>query len=1231
MQRQLIERNLAQRGELPLPSPALVIDVRGMSDDDIIEHLEIEITDLASEMKVHNVHHWRKLTDFLSFLRIAPLRTDDIKAIRSHQNSSATPTDSSAPAEGLAEANGNTTGMPTGLTGPVDPSTLGGFASPFLEDQGSLITERKPFDIFQQQLGDLIHEISRIRNNRAIAVADLNKEGIPGRSVKDPTVRVIFLTDVEREESLFSAAAYSFYLKEYYKKLRPDAPYQQILVSTTVICLNVSSEVSPPADLICGLLWENRWDHLDSLILSEKYSRNAVFLDSAMQVYLAELLLYVLLIIPPFAIGPVTTSTDSNSLPALESTEAKTTAKGQWITLPPQTYVVGMASMEQSVRWGRRWLNYGIVVQTIDVLRNKAAEEEQEQGRIKSTVANWLRNWRTQIKLALPDKVPGDIPALKAIPEATRAVKTADDVLPPGRLSFASFSLGERTITRLREYLTSLVKTYTVASDETEPGQQQAEDTTDEEAPTHSPTLQEAINSITLIQQRLRQWETKDPSLKKGTPLVNAQVDAQRILSHPDFFTGAQGAVPRARIQLKELGNAISNFRNKHEQNPVKLEEKREALQREGEAGINELKEHIQGWPVLASIRPLMEWLSFILVICLVILFPLLLIALIGHLINYWNNNGFSLPLPDPSVVAALAASSWFWLIVGAAFLVLLTWLARVIVNKKRKDLKVEIIFFLVLLGCALFGVALALSRQLLIGDREVAAFLLWLYVPVLWLSTIAGVFAVLLVVIEAFAFWVWYRRLLTIRSEIVAKLSNQHKQNVAAVVDFIADSIALEILQRTGLTSGDGGPGPYYTRVDQLYQRMPQIADQARSHQALAAKRLTMSLSETQLGAPTNSTGTWLNLQIRREMLDIESLTDGHQRLKHLLAREGVELQEFSELLLRMLGEEQASEVEQQFRARRSTSSKGEQRSAEVLLTTLVAMVLRFLITSPADADMSLIIDRYKNIEEYYTQQLPALHTLIYLLRRKVRENALQIEGDATNTRGFSRNSGQVLANNILASDSLATWSQMLWEYKDDELDQTLRQEGILSRLMEDGYDPRAVLRHLRAHTNPAALNIPAGQIGTLQLLVAPSPQGRQFRQNLGLPGQVFIDFPDIERLLLLYVQHYTANPLFVPDPPPAALPAPQVGPDNSPSDGAPSAHQNGTGTQDKAVGPLDPSEQGSADPSITVDSNGQNAGQPAVASTSDDQGNNLTVRRTRSQRKSKGAQEPLGEAPIN
>src|SRR5947199_6419674 len=125
MQMNLIEANLAQRGALPLPSAALIIDMRGNTQDDVMERLRVEIADLAGEMKAHNMNHWRFLTDFLSFRVIPSLRTEDVEAIRSPQK----PKHANQKAE--QKPNGAAKPDQTQLMGPTGQAQHGPFGSRF--------------------------------------------------------------------------------------------------------------------------------------------------------------------------------------------------------------------------------------------------------------------------------------------------------------------------------------------------------------------------------------------------------------------------------------------------------------------------------------------------------------------------------------------------------------------------------------------------------------------------------------------------------------------------------------------------------------------------------------------------------------------------------------------------------------------------------------------------------------------------------------------------------------------------------------------------------------------------------------------------------------------------------------------------------------------------------------------------------------------------------------------
>ena len=263
---QMIEVNHPQLTALPLPSPALVIDTRGVEDDNenVMDRLKIEIADLANEMKTQGIHHWRYLTDFLSFWLEEPLTNEEVNSLRT-QNQNDSHNNQLAGTSATAKS---------GLTGKIDPSTLKGYTHPFFfqkVDDIAPLTENGPDERLQQDIQKFAEEIDRLRNNRHVAVADLEKS-MSGRSVKDPTVRILFLADAERPDSLATTAIYAAHLKKFYAK--KEHPGQQPMISTAVICLNNSGEAIPSGDLN-ELLWEDGWEHLDALILTEDYRQDA--------------------------------------------------------------------------------------------------------------------------------------------------------------------------------------------------------------------------------------------------------------------------------------------------------------------------------------------------------------------------------------------------------------------------------------------------------------------------------------------------------------------------------------------------------------------------------------------------------------------------------------------------------------------------------------------------------------------------------------------------------------------------------------------------------------------------------------------------------------------------------------------------------------------------------------------------------------------------------------------
>src|SRR5579885_847804 len=156
---QVIESTMSQRSQMALPSAAFVVDVRGISDDNVIKWLKMEITDLAGEMKSYDVYHWRNLTEFLSF-RTAPLVREH-EAARDYRQPER---EEREPGYGL-----------TGLIPEQNPED----SFSFYNLRETTESEHMPFNLVEQTLNEMIDEINRIRNNRIAAVKMCRRAPFP--------------------------------------------------------------------------------------------------------------------------------------------------------------------------------------------------------------------------------------------------------------------------------------------------------------------------------------------------------------------------------------------------------------------------------------------------------------------------------------------------------------------------------------------------------------------------------------------------------------------------------------------------------------------------------------------------------------------------------------------------------------------------------------------------------------------------------------------------------------------------------------------------------------------------------------------------------------------------------------------------------------------------------------------------------------------------------------------
>ena len=273
-----------------------------------------------------------------------------------------------------------------------------------------------------------------------------------------------------------------------------------------------------------------------------------------------------------------------------------------------------------------------------------------------------------------------------------------------------------------------------------------------------APTLQEAILSIPQIEDVLDQWESGEPE----TPLVQAQLSAHRVLSHPHLFQGPRGAVPRAKVQLRELAHTTAALQGKLMQSSADVKAKQQALQRSGQQRIDDLKTHNEKWPFFASfLKVPMAWAATIFAL-LFLCFPLVILGFVWlEQVFQQFVPGLSYWLGQPVFGISVFAPFYFLLVLTLVILLLFTifGFGRWLLDSRRSALGVEIVFGFVLLAIAFTGGLLVLSSYGFITTPLGLAVLAW-YPSVLrsWVSSLALFIFLVMVIVEIF-YYSWWRK----------------------------------------------------------------------------------------------------------------------------------------------------------------------------------------------------------------------------------------------------------------------------------------------------------------------------------------------------------------------------------------------------------------------------------------------------------------------------------------
>lgn len=1091
-----------QQSNVPIPLAAMVVDLRN-GKDDLLKTLRLEIENLAAEKQEQQVNHWQYLTDFIDFQALPPLNPEDVSDLwkRIEQDRTGAP-----PAEIAAPA-------------PIDGSQGNGAVS---DNQTGMMQWQEPYSVFNQQpedkdtalpdtsmlteeYQDCTHRIDLIRNKRHNALSDLGKTGRLGKNKKYARTHVIFITDSRDRDSLNSASAFAAYLKQYYRGHLEHSGYEDVLI-TTVVSMNHPNTAEAPRLLINNLRWagkEDDWEHINRLIINEDYRADAGWQDADTQSYVTELLLYALLIIEPIDLYRIPHVALANSRVILDDQQAKERRE-----LHPQTFIFGLSTVEHSTRWGRLYLNTALAAQTLLLLHAQGTDNRTD---IEGRAQIWFDGWREDVRAAIPQDIPGDFPYRDALDAASKAARPAHEIFPERD---TPRNIEQRSIAAMENYADDLLKTY-------------------------KPLQQDQSQTIV---HKLNELREKDES----NQLVVALKRAQRVLG--EFFSGATGSIARAKLQLEAISDVAAQYDK--ERRPLDFDKMRNDIEHLTSSRVQGFRDHCEGVPFLRA-HP---WLLNIVIgiVLLLCAFTGVVVALAAYAV--FHHFAFA---QFRGVASALDTS-----LLGISFLsvgnIILTAMVvsalmfavsipfRLLIGRGRHRQApadqtraraetawvAEIILVGTLVIFSIFSFIVSAQLAYLADDPTVLAILGWLSGLPFW-GWLALVAAIVCTVAETAHYVIWYNTLLHLREDIIGELRQQHERNLDLIKQHKADTVALDLLRRAGLTDGQGGRGPYHKRIVQLNTRLAELETECGEQLKLVSNRLL----EPQV-----------TLQFRKELLDVKELTARSQQLTDELTQESPAFREFAEVLLRVMGEETPADIEKVLRDERvagaaqqfwrpSYLDRRTLRHLHVLTALIAAVTLRMMIDIPPTDAITALNRRLREISDIDAHYQVALESLIQRMQDHNKNVVLNsLRGQPVSQDDYEKQ---------LVLQALTLWAQIFWMHQDSDLDDLLKPQDIFVVLKRLGYAPHTIRDILGVRVNPGGRPRLDGWKGDGSLIAPPSGDGFKYILSMDhrLKREVIYDSPDTERFIMLFLHRYPALPLIIPldesDTPPA-LPMP-------------------------------------------------------------------------------------------
>ena len=617
-----------------------------------------------------------------------------------------------------------------------------------------------------------------------------------------------------------------------------------------------------------------------------------------------------------------------------------------------------------SRQWGRCYLNYSLVTEVIQVLNDS---QYDQQLTTRMLASHWLRTWRIEVRRIISNDVGGNIPALQAFKQSADKAADFHKVLAPNSLIPHK---GNKNIQALNSYVDAVAQTYVLLPEEKEEQRKRRPNSLSGSMTSRSEqvSLETALTSAPAIINQMQAWQPGDPE----SPIIRAQQEAQRVLSHPDFFPRTQGvvrgAIPRAKQQLDELSRGIRDLQNDHKRNGIDLKKQRNDQIELKDRIIVDLREYQERFPLLAGLlrlKPLLAWFTLLLSCGLSVIALIVLFAWFHYFLRTAPNVGTLVKSLDAGGLLDLSLYTLILWVVIATVLSVLTFSGRIILRTSNwSAIRVEGYFWAVLIAYPISGLIVSLSARLQQNDPRGYGYLSWIGNLPFW-SNILLYTAIMILLGEIIYYVIWHNALMDKLAGAVQKVEEHQKKTSDLVGNYLADAVALELLRRAELTDGNGGPGPYYRRVDQLLDRFDSAESYARSVYELASRRIMQKGNEKQ----KRQLSKIPTLEFRTEILDVPRLIASSKRIRGTIADRNRKSQEFAEILLRVMGVEKPVQIEEHIRNRLATSEQislqqdQEQQYAQILLSVTVALALRVELDPQTVSSITPLKERYHEL----------------------------------------------------------------------------------------------------------------------------------------------------------------------------------------------------------------------------------------------------------------------------